>query len=319
MSGRSPDRPTPGQAPRGRLRRATLALVAVAATASFLLTPRAADAQYFGRNKVQYDDFDFRVMETENFDIHFYDGVSDQAIRDAGRMAERWYERLARTFRHAFRKRKPLILYANQPDFQQTNTIRGSISQATGGVTEGLKNRVILPFAEAYGETNHVLGHELVHAFQYDIAQSGRGGGSTGFQNLPLWTVEGLAEYLSVGRRSSHTAMWMRDAVLRDDFPTIEELATDPQYFPYRYGHALWAYIGGRWGDEAVPAFYRAAARRGLKNASKQPWTPSPPTGARRPGDGSLRRWRGARRRARSGTAWSPGRARSRASSRRRR
>ncbi|NIP59699.1 MAG: peptidase S9, partial [Gemmatimonadetes bacterium] len=159
----------------------------------FLALPLPADAQYFGRNKVQYDDFDFQVLNTDNFDLHFYDRTSPEAIRDVGRMAERWYERLGRTFQHAFRSRKPLVFYANQPDFQQTNTISGSISQGTGGVTEGLKNRVILPFAETYGETDHVLGHELVHAFQYDLAQARTGGGLTAINRLPLWVVEGLA------------------------------------------------------------------------------------------------------------------------------
>ncbi|MDX1567302.1 MAG: BamA/TamA family outer membrane protein [Longimicrobiales bacterium] len=239
--------------------------------ATFLLVAaEPASAQYFGRNKVQYDDFDFYVVETENFRIHVPEDMSDQAVEDVSRMAERWYGRLSRTLQHAFRQgvKKPIIFYANQPDFQQTNAIPGFISQATGGVTEGIKNRVIMPFAETYGETDHVLGHELVHAFQYDMASAQRGGGSTGFRTLPLWAVEGLAEYLSVGRTSPHTAMWMRDAVLRDDLPTIRDLARG-QYFPYRYGHAVWAFIGGQYGDEAVTAFYRSAAGLGLQRASE--------------------------------------------------
>jgi hypothetical protein len=39
-------------------------------------------------------------------------------------MSERWYERLARLFQHEFEERKPLIFYADHPDFQQTNTDR---------------------------------------------------------------------------------------------------------------------------------------------------------------------------------------------------
>ena len=35
-----------------------------------LATP--IQAQYFGRNKVQYESFDFRVLKTEHFDIYFY-------------------------------------------------------------------------------------------------------------------------------------------------------------------------------------------------------------------------------------------------------
>jgi Tol biopolymer transport system component len=81
---------------------------------------------------------------------------------------------------------------------------------------------------------------------------------------LPLWMVEGLAEYLTLGGTDNNTAMWLHDAVLRNDLPTIKQLAEDGRYFPYRYGQALWAYIAGRWGDDTIPALFRAALMRGV-------------------------------------------------------
>src|SRR5205814_1926164 len=63
------------------------------------------------------------------------------------------------------------------------------------------------------------------------------------------------------------TAMWMRDAVLRNKFPTIKQLTNDPRFFPYRYGQALWAYVGGRWGDRSIIEVYRTALRLGWDNA----------------------------------------------------
>ncbi|MDQ3697032.1 MAG: peptidase S9, partial [Gemmatimonadota bacterium] len=181
---------------------------------------------------------------------------------DAARMAERWYARHARALGHTF-ERKPLIFYADHPDFQQTNVIGGFISQGTGGVTESIRNRVVMPFTGIYAENDHVLGHELVHVFQYDIAGVPQNGGLTGLNRLPLWLVEGMAEYLSVGRDDPHTAMWLRDAALRNDLPTLRKLSTDPRYFPYRYGQALWAYIGGRWGDAVIPTLFRTSLRQG--------------------------------------------------------
>ena len=98
-------------------------------------------------------------------------------------MGERWYERYARAFQHEFEARKPVVLYADHPDFQQTNTLSGFIGEGTGGVTESLKNRVIMPLTGSYFDTDHVLGHELVHAFQYNIAQTRRGGGLQGHEH----------------------------------------------------------------------------------------------------------------------------------------
>ena len=43
------------------------------------------------------------------------------------------------------------------------------IGQGTGGFTEPIERRIVLPFAGPLAETDHVIGHELVHAFQFDI------------------------------------------------------------------------------------------------------------------------------------------------------
>ncbi len=251
------------QRPARRALTLVLGLLAVGAL------PGEVDAQYFGRNKVQFDDFDFSVLTTDHFDWYYYP-VMGESIKDATRMGERWYERLARTFQHEFESSKPIIMYADHPDFQQTNTLSGFIGEGTGGVTESLKNRVIMPMTGSYWDTDHVLGHELVHAFQYNIAQSRRGGGLQGLSTLPLWLVEGMAEYMSVGRDDPLTAMWMRDAILRDDLPTIHQLTRDSRYFPYRFGQALWAYIGGTYGDDAVVQVYRRSLRVGFEGAIQQ-------------------------------------------------
>ncbi|HSH74514.1 MAG TPA: hypothetical protein VLA09_02325, partial [Longimicrobiales bacterium] len=247
----------------------TTRFVMVAASFAAALSSMPADASaQFGRNKVQFDDFEFRVLETAHFDWHFYPEESE-AIEDAARMGERWYERFARTFQHEFEERKPVILYADHPDFQQTNTLSGFIGEGTGGVTESLKNRVIMPLTGSYWDTDHVLGHEIVHAFQYNIAQA-RPGGFQGLATMPLWLVEGMAEYLSVGRDDPLTAMWIRDAIRRDDLPTIRQLTRGTTYFPYRFGQALWAFVGGRYGDDAVIEIYRRALRVGFEGAINQ-------------------------------------------------
>ncbi|MDV7401671.1 hypothetical protein RZS08_60185, partial [Arthrospira platensis SPKY1] len=60
-----------------------------------------------------------------------------------------------------------------------------------------------------------------MHAFQYQMILGGDSTSMESLGNLPLWMVEGLAEYMSIGRTDAHTAMWMRDAVLHDDIPTL--------------------------------------------------------------------------------------------------
>jgi hypothetical protein len=222
------------------------------------MTTRPAEAQYFGRNKVHYDRLDFRVLQTEHFDIYYY-AEEEQATRHAARMAERWYTRFSKLFDHTFAQRQPLVLYASHPHFAQTNVTPTTPSEGTGGLTERFKSRIAMPFAAGLGETDHVLGHEIAHAFQIDIAKRVK-------QNafaLPGWFIEGMAEYLSLGPDTTHTLMWVRDAALNDKLPTLEQL-NDPKYFPYRYGHALWSYLGARFGDEIIGKVLRSKVRGGM-------------------------------------------------------
>ncbi|MBD3375247.1 hypothetical protein GF406_09445 [candidate division KSB1 bacterium] len=231
-----------------------------------------ADAQYFGRNRVQYNSFDFQVMKTEHFDIYFYP-EKQTVVKEIAVMAERWYARLSKILNHELSSRQPLILYASHPDFQQTNVVRG-ISEGTGGVTEAFKRRIVMPLAGPLAQTDHVLGHELVHAFQYDMAgvRGPISSASAGMFRLPLWFVEGMAEYLSVGAYDPHTAMWMREAVDGDKFPTISKL-NSPRYFPYRYGQALWAFIAANYGDDKVEKIFREASTSGNAEEAIWKWT----------------------------------------------
>ena len=231
-------------------------------TAALSLSAPPVRAQYFGQNKVQYKDFDFKVLATRHFDIYYYP-EEQLAVEQASRMAERWYTRLSRVLGHQLTRRQPIVLYASHTHFEQTNVLSGFIGEGTGGVTEIMKRRVVLPMAGPIGETDHVLGHELVHAFQFDITgQAGpvSSGNLPAAVRLPLWFIEGQAEYLSLGPVDPHTAMWMRDAVERNKMPRIDQL-DNPEYFPYRYGQALWAYVAGRWGEDVVAHALRAALR----------------------------------------------------------
>ncbi len=231
------------------------------ATAAVLLVlgSNPASAQYFGRNKVNYRTFDFDILKTEHFDVYYYSEESD-AIPTAARMAERWYTRLSRVLNHELAGRQPLIMYASHPHFEQTNAIQGDLDESTGGVTESVKRRIVLPFSGSLAETDHVVGHELVHAFQYDIMGRSRVGGSVAMR-MPLWFIEGMAEYLTIGPIDPHTSMWMRDAVRSGkELPDLAHLA-EYRYFPYRWGHSLWSYVGERWGDRAIGELLKAVSR----------------------------------------------------------
>jgi hypothetical protein len=226
----------------GVARRVLLFIAAVAAGAGL---PDTAEAQYFGRNKVEYRDFDYRLLRTAHFDI-YYDRQDERTVHHAARMAERWYTRLSRVLDHEFTTRQPLMLYGSHPAFGQNNIVSGLLDETIGGVTESAKRRIVMPFAASLADTDHVLGHEIVHAFQFDMARRHRIS-----RAFPLWLAEGMAEYLSVGPRDPLTAAWVRDAVNGDSLPQFEKLAR-LRVAPYRFGHAAWAWLVSEFGERTL-------------------------------------------------------------------
>ena len=230
-----------------------------------LFSVSVLQAQYFGRNKPIYDTFDFKVYETPHIELYTYlknDSLKRTFLYDA----EKWFNRHYTMFRDTFSYKIPVILYNNHADFQQTTAISGEIGVGTGGVTEALKNRITMPVRPSYGQTDHVLGHEMVHAFQYNLVKSDDSLSYNSLSNVSLWMVEGMAEYLSLGRYDGHTAMWMRDAVLHNDFPLFKDLYKS-KYFPYRYGQDFWAYIGGTYGDDKITKIFYHTLRSGFAHA----------------------------------------------------
>ena len=218
-------------------------------------------ATQFGQNKVHYKNFDWSVLRTEHFDVHYY-SEEKQAAFDAARMAERGYDYLSEVFDHQIKERIPLLLYASVNDFQQTNIVQGMIGDGTRGVTESLKNRVALPITGSYREFNHVLIHELVHAFQFDIILRPDNQIAKSRFNPPLWFVEGMAEYLSVGM-SNTTRMWVRDGFENDNLLTVDKLNNTFDIRVYRLGESLWYYIGETYGKRKVGDLLKTAVNLG--------------------------------------------------------
>jgi WD40 repeat protein len=244
----------------------------VTLVASAALAPKAIAQEYFGQNQVQYKDFDWQVIETEHWLIHYYPSERAAAMEGA-RMAERDYARLSRIFGHEFREKKPILFFASRADFGQNN-VTGDLGEGTGGVTEPLRHRMLMPFTGDFRGLEHVLTHEMTHEFQFDIFARGRAGGGIAQLtqvNPPLWFMEGMAEYLSLGPDYARSSTVMRDAAINGDLPTILQMTNEPdRYDPYRFGQPLWAYVAGRFGDEIIGAIMADVPSMGIERAFKR-------------------------------------------------
>ncbi|MFI5312142.1 MAG: basic secretory protein-like protein, partial [Gemmatimonadales bacterium] len=246
----------------------------LAALGGIALCTSAATAQYtqFGQNQVQYARFEWHVLHTEHFDVHYYKGM-EQGATIAARMAERSYARLSRLMGYQFKEKKPIVVFASRGDFAQNN-IFGDLGEQTGGVTDALHERNMFFFGQDLAEVEHVLTHEMVHQFQYDISFRGRSGSSQamlGQNPMPGWYAEGMAEYLSVGPNHPVTDGMIRDAALNGNLPSIKQMTEEPdRWFVYRFGESFWRYVGQRWGDEIIGEIMLAMPSLGMERAFKR-------------------------------------------------
>jgi Tol biopolymer transport system component len=222
--------------------------------AALLLATPAGHAQgsYFGRNKVKYTDFDWRVLRTDHFDIYYDSAMADLAGRGAA-FAEESYAVLATKFNHTVAGRIPLIFYSSHLHFQQTNVTPGFIPEGVGGFFEFLKRRVVIPYTGSMWDFRHVIRHELVHVFMHSKVNRVVVDHRIRSDRLPpLWFTEGLAEYWSIDW-DVQAEMVLRDATVSGYLVPLASMdRIQGTYLMYKEGQAVLDYLGKAYGEEKV-------------------------------------------------------------------
>ncbi len=211
-----------------------------------------AQAWWFGKNKVQYNDFEWKVLKTPHFDLHFHKGYRDLAARTAV-ILEYGYAKHSNDFEHNIAWRIPVILYASHSYFQQTNITWGLLPEGVQAFAEPLRKRMVLHFGGSNGDFAHTAIHELVHMFQFDIIYGSllRSAFVQGaLFNIPLWFAEGMAEYYSVGGMDATARMYMRDATVFDYLPY--DLNYAGGYMNYKAGQSAINYINETYGPGKI-------------------------------------------------------------------
>jgi len=220
-----------------------------------LLVSQSVQAQYhyFGRNKVQYTDFDWHVLKTEHFNIYFYPGMQEIAEIGAA-AAESSYTELSVRFNHTLSRRVPLIFYSSHLLFQQTNITPGFIPEGVGGFFEFIKGRVVIPSNGSMHQFRRVIRHEMVHVFMTSkLNRIMKDRGDYTHPGPPLWFIEGLAEYWSTSVLDPQSKMILRDAVLNNYFvPLTEMYRINGTYLMYKEGESLLTFIAKEYGPEKL-------------------------------------------------------------------
>jgi Tol biopolymer transport system component len=225
--------------------------------------------QYFGQNKIQYRDFNFKILSTTHFEIYFYDG-GEEIAKFARDILEDGYQNLSKDFGIEVDFRIPVILYNAPNHFSQTNVTLELIEESVGGFTEILKNRMVIPFNGDYEEFRHVLIHELTHVFQFVIFfPSKLEAILTGdfLYSIPLWVMEGSAEYFSQGW-NLEADIYMRDLIINNKVIPLSDLGNYGGYIIYKEGQAFYHYVSTKYGRGKISEFmHLLKAKKSLESA----------------------------------------------------
>ncbi len=204
----------------------------------------------FGRNKIQYKNHNWHVLSTPHFEIHFYDGSEAFAVR-AGLVLEDGYRMLSEKLHETLPWKVPIILYGSHNDFLQTNVSLQNLPEGVQAFAEPSRKRIVLPFTGSYPQFAHTAIHELAHVFTFQIIYNrllDNVFSRTSLFGLPLWVMEGVAEYLSVGW-DTETDMFVRDGVIHN---YLGDLSRAGGFAVYKQGQSAWNYIEQTYGKEKV-------------------------------------------------------------------
>ncbi|MFL3013473.1 MAG: peptidase MA family metallohydrolase, partial [Candidatus Neomarinimicrobiota bacterium] len=242
---------------------------------TFIILFSTSYGQSFGKNKVQYRDFEWSYIQTPNFDIYFY-GDNQDLAEFTSKVSEEAYEQISTHLAWDLKNRVSILVYNSHNEFQQTNVVGVYMSEGIGGVTELFKNRVVFPFDGDFEQFRHVIHHELVHAVLNDMVYGGTAQNMVASRTrvrIPLWSNEGLAEFLS-SNWDTKADMVLRDIAVHERIPSVTEL----NYFmAYKGGQSLWRFIAGKYGREKVGEIFRAmkktqSAEKGYQLALGMKW-----------------------------------------------
>ncbi len=212
-----------------------------------LATLAPANAQYFGRNRVQYRDFDWRIYHSTHFDVYYYTAEEHQ-LKKAVSLAESAYDELSRVFDYQIQEPTPLIVYQTHSAFLQNNIILNGVPEGAQAFASPVLFRMVLPLDLPDAELLSLIKHELTHIFQYHILFRGKLG--RGLRSSPpQWFIEGGASYFANDENAADKK-YMIDAVVNDRIPSVRTQGGG--FLAYRFGHAVFDFIEERWGQEAV-------------------------------------------------------------------
>jgi Tol biopolymer transport system component len=222
----------------------------------FLILASPSSAQGFGKNKVQYESLDWSVLETPHVRLHYY-AEEESLARRLAVFAESVCVEYDARFHLEQRHQVPVLLYATHHLFQQTNATPELLTEATGGLTELIKGRVLIPHNGSWARLRWVTRHEFTHWYMLEkVTRVQREHRRAQGYLPPLWFIEGLAEYCGTTWDPEAEGL-LRDAVLSGEArPLTKSDDITGTVLMYKEGQSFLLYLAEKYGADKVVGMF---------------------------------------------------------------
>ncbi|WP_229802208.1 hypothetical protein [Pontibacter akesuensis] len=204
----------------------------------------------FGKSRIQYKNFDWKLYSTQNFNVYFNQGGQEEA-QNAAIYAEKELKRITSLIGYYPYSKVTLILYNTPTDLLQSNIGLNNDQYQTGGETLFLKNKIELAFGGTHTQFKRDLSYRLTELLMNDMMYGGslkEALQSSYLLRLPDWFISGAAAYTAEGW-SIRMDSYMRDMLLDQDKARPEKVFLKS---PELTGQSVWNYIAERYGYTAI-------------------------------------------------------------------
>jgi hypothetical protein len=221
----------------------------------------------FGKNRVQYQKFNWRYYQTDNFNSYFsQDGL--ELGKYVAQVAEKELPQLEEFVEYGLQRRANIAIYNNFDEMYQSNIGLGIDWQGTGGVTKLVNNKMLI-----YFDGNHEnLRRQIRQGIAGILVQNVLFGDDLGefaanqtLLDLPKWLTDGYIEY-AAEEWSTALDNQLKNELLGGDFKNFYHFAFKK---PELAGHAIWYYIGNKYGRQKTTyLLYLSRIYRNLNSAT---------------------------------------------------
>jgi hypothetical protein len=245
-------------------------LVSSAAFFLFFLCAQAqVSAVEFGKNRVQYQKFNWKYYQTDNFNTYFsQDGL--ELGKFVAQIAEKELPDIEEFVEYGLQRRANIAVYNNFDEMQQSNIGMGIDWQNAGGVTRLVNNKMVVYFSANHIDLRRQVRQGIAQVLVRNVLfgdDLGEMAANQTLLDLPQWLTDGYIAYAGE-RWSTDLDDQLKSAMLSGEYNNFYQFAYKK---PLLAGHAFWYYFGNKYGESKTTyLLYLSRIYRNLNSASQR-------------------------------------------------